>query len=289
MNDYLVGNTLTERAMSGFPVSIGTALALESIFPPSQPPYDPDRSIPTKVDLSLYNSFWINLTTLFRNLSSAVSKEAFLQASVEQLVETLFEEMEVIENLFKHEWGDGCEVIFFESDYNLLLRSTKLGLSFRVPSTDGQRFYQSRLIETMRWLNKHTDSIISLHDIVSPPHHESALMLTHQPYDLTAYTRFERLDLLESNTGVLKPRALWSTKYNPMSGVSFTNIPFHKKLLFVFGDRVLIKPGPLPLRKQILETAQTRNWHALTSLDKVRLDVSLDIRDPYMVAVFNSL
>lgn len=289
MSTYLSGQTLSERATSGFPLSIGTSLALESLFPPTQAVYDPDRKIPNHVNVGQYNSCWINVSTLFRNLHSAVTKEVFAAATVDQLGETLLEEMEVIDNLFKIDLKGGCVPIFYYSDYRDLLRSTRAGLSFRVPSTDGQRTYQTLLVQTLKFLDKHTDEVQHLHDTVRPKTHETALMLTHQPYDLTAFDRFQRLDLLESNTGILKPRALWHTKYNPMSGADFSRLPFLKKLLFIFGDRVLIKPGPLTMRNQILETAKARNWNAMTTNDKVRVDLSLDVRDPYFLSVFNSL
>lgn len=289
MDNYVAGHTLAERATSGFPLAIGTSLAFESVFPAQQAPYDPSRKIPTQVDLAKYQHCWINVSTLFRNLSSAVSKEAFLGATPQQLADTLLEEIDVIQQLFQIEGRNSCTPKFFYSDYSTLLRRKVPGLSFREPTTDGQKYYHSRLVETIDKIDHLTDSLITVSDVVNPPASDKAFMLTHQPYDLTVYPRFERLDLLESNTGVLKPRALWSSKYNPMSGESFTNLPFLKKLLLVFGDRVLIKPAALVMRRQILDTALKHQWDPRTTLDRVKLTLEVDVRDPYFLSVFNSL
>lgn len=97
---YSLGLTLHDRAVSAFPLSIGTSLAFESVFNGRQEPYDPSRVIPNHVDISNYESCWVNITTLFRNLSSAVEKEAFLGATAERLAATLEEEMGIINDLF---------------------------------------------------------------------------------------------------------------------------------------------------------------------------------------------
>src|SRR5574343_113330 len=120
MNNYVSGQTLNERAVSGFPVSIGTSLALESIFDSTQDPYDPERKIPQRIDVSNYQAFFVNISTLFRNLSSAVDKQAFLSATTGQLTATLEEEIEVITSLFQNEGGGVCKRIFYFSDHSKL-------------------------------------------------------------------------------------------------------------------------------------------------------------------------
>ena len=60
------------------------------------------------------------------------------------------------------------------------------------------------------------------------------------------------------------------------------------RLLLAFGDKVLIKPGPLPLRRQLLETSVKRHWLPVTTEAKVMMDLELDVRDPYMLSIFRS-
>lgn len=287
--NYTPGLTLPERAVSAFPLSIGTSLAFESVFPPSQAPYDPKREIPNRVDLSKYQTCWVNLTTLFRNLVSAITREGFEKATPAELAATIEEEFGVIQSLFQTEGQGHCQVKLYYSTYEKLLTKRVPGLVFRLPHTEVQKFYHEKLEKMIKILEKHTDSIVKFNDAIVPTTHEHAFALTHQPYDLVDYKKFAHLDLLESNTGVLKPRARWNSKYYPMSGQSFVHLPFHKKLLLIMGDKVLVRPAPAILRKQILETSLKRNWTPMTTEAKIVMDLGLDVKDPYMMAVINSI
>jgi len=286
--DYVAGSNLTGRAVSGFPLSIGTSLALESIFAPQQNPYDPLRKIPQQIDLTKYHTFWVNITTLYRNMIGAVSKEAYQSVVAEELCMALEEEMDVINLLFQNEGQNLCKVSYYYGAYESLEKEKTPGFGLRKPTTPSQIHYQGLLEHVLKLLQKRTDTIHVFKDAVKPKRRDRALILTHQPYDLVDFKHFDRLDLLESNTGVLKPRALWSTKYNPMSGVSFSNLPFTRKLLMIFGDRYLIKPIG-PVRKLILDVAEKNKWTAVTTEEKVDFDVNRSVRDPYAIAVFKAL
>lgn len=289
MDSYIAGTTLHERAVSAFPLSIGTSLAFESAFPGRQKPYDPDRKIPEPFDPMQYQTCWINLTTLFRNLVSAIDKDAFLKAFPGQLANTLMEEVLIIESLFENEGRGVCQPVYYYSTYEDLKKKQVPGLAFREPSTDNMRQYEAKLLDTIKYIEKQTDSIIRFKDAIMPKQREKAFVLTHQPYDLVNFAQFEQLDLLESNTGVLKPRARWNSKYAAMSGESFVHLPFFRKILLVMGDRVLIKPFPPKVRKEILECSIKRNWTPMTTLEKCLFDLDLDIRDPYTMASIKAL
>ena len=286
---YSLGLTLHDRAVSAFPLSIGTSLAFESVFNGRQEAYDPNRIIPNYIDINNYESCWINITTLFRNLSSAVEKEVFLGATAERLAATLEEEMAVINDLFATEGNNVCKVNYYYSTYEKLLSEKVPGLAFREPSTEGQKYYASRLKETIKILERHSEVLVRFKDSLEPHLREKAFVLTHEPYDLVRWKAFDRLDLLESNTGVLKPRSLWNTKYYPMSGQSFAHLPFLRKLLLVFGDKVMIKPMPMVLRKDVLDVSVKYNWNSATTEEKVNLDLGLGIKDPYALSILRQL
>ncbi len=289
MPDSLSTMTLPERAVSAFPLSIGTSLAFESVFPGRQPPFDPDRQIPVHVDLTQYNTCWINITTLFRNMSSALDKETFLGAKPAMLAATLEEEISVIQSLFEMEGNNTCKVELYYSTYDKLMSRKVLGLDFRTPSTDGQRFYHGQLQDTLKLMERHTDTIQKMNDGLMPVHRSKAFVLTHQPYDLTHWNRFDHLDLLESNTGLLKPRSTWGSKFYPMSGQSFAHLPFHRKLLLIFGDKSLIKPMSMILRKQILDISVAYDWKPNTTMEKINLNIGLAIKDPFTLSILHAL
>ncbi len=68
-------NLLLQRTVSGFPLSIGTGLALESILEPVQEVYDPQRVVPEKIKLNKYDAIWFNIDTLVRNIVGSVPTE----------------------------------------------------------------------------------------------------------------------------------------------------------------------------------------------------------------------
>ena len=106
-------SVLTNRTMSSFPLSIGTALAMETFFNNRILPYDPERQIPDRVDVSLYSTIYINVGTLLRNLMGALPPEAVVTVDVTSVIDTLYTEIEVIESLFSVEGGDLCKQVFY--------------------------------------------------------------------------------------------------------------------------------------------------------------------------------
>ncbi len=72
-----MSNPLHLRTVSGFALSISTALAFESIFTPRQAVYDPGRVIPSRIPISRYGFLWINVLTLVRNAYNALDRSLY--------------------------------------------------------------------------------------------------------------------------------------------------------------------------------------------------------------------
>lgn len=288
-DNYVAGTTLASRTVSAFPLSIGTSLAFESVFFPRQPSYDPERQIPNRVEVVQYQSCWINVLTLIRNITGAVEKEVMQHATPSAIADTLCEEIEVIESLFQHEGMGVCKPYFYHSTYKDLRKIRVPGFGLRDPSTQNQLAYQAMVDNVLREMDRRTDQIRTFNDTIKPPMKDKGLIVTHLPYDLLSQKSFEQLDLLESHTGILKTKHAWNSKYSPMAGKSFASLPFHRKLLLIFGDRYLIKPMAGKIREAVLECADKRNWTPLTTEDKVKLDLSIDFKDPVHIQVFAAL
>lgn len=286
------GLALANRIMSGFPLSVGTSHALESLFPATQRPYDPERKIPNQVDAGKYQVCYINITTLFRNLVSALEGKEFEVSSVEDLTATIEEEIDVINSLF-HMNAQHCQVVYYYCTYkelkNQVARQTVKLVNLREPSTVNQRYFAEIQQKVIALLEKHTDTIRVFSDGLEPKEYADAVVITHLPYDLVHFNKFSSIDLLESNTGILKPRYLWYTKYNKMANVDLSHIPFHRKLLLCFGDKTMIQSTPAVLRKTIIETATKHNWNSMTTKQKVELDMSLSVSDPFMAASWKAI
>lgn len=284
------GSSLSNRAVSGFAISIATSMALESIFAPRQKPYDPSRPIPQRIDINKYQEIWINLFTLFRNISGAVDKEVFVSAAEEELKDVLLFELEIIESLFQVEGSGFCKPRFYFCTYDdLYLGRVNKFVKVRHDKTEYQKIFKAKLMKTMDLLVKERSDLFMFNTEIETKQRTNSLILTHVPHDYTSFHRFSKLDLLESHTGVLKPRYVWYTKYYPVGDMDLSHIPFHKKLLFIFGDKVLIQPMDIRLRRQIVDLAKRRQWTQLTTITKVDFDFNLDIKEPFVLEVLRSL
>ena len=279
----MTGDSIHARAISAFPISIATSLAMESLFKPQLTPYDPDRQIPNIVDVTKYSEIWINAQTLFRNMVGAMNKEALMQTSETEFRDAILQEMEVINSLFQIEGQGLCKPRYYYCDYKHLYTKTDKAIRFREDKTEGQKFLRYKLDVTMELLNKYTEDLRKFDSEVLPSSRSTSMILTHIPYDLLSSKRFTKLDLLESNTGRLKPRNMWYSKYYPIGDADMSIFPFTRKLLLVFGDKAQIQPSDMKLRKLIHEIAVKRKWTPATTSEKIKFDFELDIKEPYIL------
>lgn len=276
----LPDGTLSGRVVGGFPLSVATSLAFESIFSPRQAPYDPQRIVPDEIVLSTYQECYINIATLFRNMKGATEKSAFANASPMELKYALETEMDVINSLFSIEGNNVCKPRFYHCTYRTLESSLPRGVEMRKDSSDGQKQYTYRLEKTLELLERSSDEILRFDKTIRPPKKVNALLISHAPYDLLSHSLFNEFHLLESMTGRLKRKYSWNTKYFPVGELNMTILPFHRKLLMLFGDRVLIHPGDMKLRRLVMEIAAMRQWNPMTTVSKIDLDFQVEIRDP---------
>lgn len=269
---------LANRRISAFPLSIGTSLAFESLFKGRLDPYDPDRRIPEKVDIFQYDQFWINISTLYRNLVDSVNRELFYSINYEALADTVAMEMEIIDSILQHEGQGRCRAVYYFCNYASFRDFQKpFPVHYRRDVSEFKQMFISKLLNVVGRLMRDRVNP-NLMFSPSPIHPESllvrGLILTHIPYDLLSYPHFESLDLLESNTGALKRRSDWWSKYHAVGKRTLEKkLPFVKPLLFVFGDRVQFHPMDLTWRHQILDIGELHRWTSLTSLEKIKLDI----------------
>lgn len=280
--------SLFERTVSGFPLSISTALAFESLFPPREEVYDPERKIPEKVDISKYTQMWVNVDTLFRNLTQSVTGTVLADAGYKEAASVLIDEMDTIASLLAVEGQGIATPIFYACDYPHALANTPKMITLRKPDTGKQLHYSDLRNKTMKELKKLRSDIKFFQGGLRSTGPTSSLILTHVPFDLLSYKQFSILELLESNTGKLKRQQQWNSKYYPIPKRDMSILPWMRSLLFILGDKVNFVPSPMSLRAQIMDCAQKREWTPLTTKDKVLLDLRLDLH-PFDYAVFSKV
>lgn len=280
---------LAARTVSAFPLSIGTSLAFESLSQSGGTPYDEKREIPQIVDLKRYDSFWINLSTLFRNLYGSVPSKDAEGLIAQDCSDALLVEMELIEEIIRSETNDSVKVHFFISNYHNL-KSLSSQASLRVPNTPKQINYFKLHDAALQIIinTRHTQSqdVHIYENKLKPKWYPKALILTHIAYDLVNFSKFSILELIESHTGILKKRNTWYTKYYQSEDLSM--IPFEERLLKFFGDNHTFKPFPIKARKTIAELAIDRRWTWATTESKITADIS-SLNDQLLAQVIKNL
>ena len=279
---------LAGRATSAFPVSIGTSLSLESISDSGGAPYDPDRQIPQKINIRDYDSFWINLSTLFRNLYSAVPRSDIQSARPEDCADAMLQEMQFIDGLIQAESVSLTKTHYYVCSYKTVKQRYPKA-NVRGVITDNQIAYKLKHDKTIQLvLNMYHDQTkLEITDMdLKPVHYPTTLILTHQAHDLLSHPKFKRLDLLESFTGKLKKKNLWYTKYS--NGEHLGMMPFDRVLMQVFGDSDLFHPMSIKLRNDIIELAKAKHWTFATTKDKIHADIRT-LKNQYASFIIDTL
>jgi hypothetical protein len=288
----IVTGPLAERTVSAFPLSIGTSLAFESLFAGRNTPYDTSREIPEVIKIANYKELWINLSTLYRNIVGAIDKLTILRIDAVEMADCIEQEIEVIQSLLKEEGMGVCTAVFYFCDYHTLYtKKHHNAVKMRVDNTDYQKIYTNLLLLTMKQL-KDRDAGHQYHwldDTLKSSSVSPTLLISHVTYDLLSYKHFRKLDLLETHTGKLKTRAQWYSKYAPLSKEDLSTLPFTRKLLFIFGDKVMFSPMDIRFRKMILEISRSRQWNPMTTEDKIKMDLDLSLTERYLYEMYLAL
>ena len=265
---------IAEREVGQYPLSVATSLALEGATG-IHPDHDPKVK---KAPLLEYGELWINLRTLFRNFMGALPKDVAGGVVPRQIDEALRDEMEQIKSIVKQFTHDRCKVVFYVSNYagmkekypHAKIRSPETG-------TDKQQEYMVIKNQTLEMMLKSLEQqggedvrVFKLK--LFPQQQAKTLIFTHFAYDLLSWKAFSSLDLLESNTGNVKKRPQWYTKYQ--NGRELSMIPFREDFIQVFGDSRTFFQMPIRIRKQVIDLATQYNWSAVTTDDKIRQNVS---------------
>lgn len=286
----MITSALSKRTMSAFYLSIGTSLSFESLFSGSMQPYDLGRVIPQMVDINQYDELWINLFTMFRNIVGSVPSIEVSRLTPEDIGYVLSEEVETIEEILKSNTGGAVLPVFYTSAYADLEKTYKHA-KIRTDNTERQKQMTDLLGQTLSVFYKShkldkTHRRFKLHLTSEGQSRKKILLLSNYAFDLLSYKAFDRMDLLESHTGILKERAKWHTKY--IDGKMLNRLPFNSCFLQVFGDTQTFRPMDKQLRDDILGVAQASNWNPLTTDERVRFTLQ-NLKNPFFKTIINDM
>lgn len=270
-----------EREMGKFPISIGTSLALEGalgIYPDN--PVSPPPLFGVK-------NLMINVATLVRNIYQCLDSAMKDIVLPDHIYDAAIEEMKIIKAIIDKEARPGTRLTFYHCSYRGLDKMFR-GAKLRTDPTAKQLSYMLIEKAVLKRIIQEARNIDLLDfDVTLSGAFPSSMILTHLPVDLLSYRNFERLELLESHTGKVKPRTQWYTKLT--NGKEHPNIPFHKLTLQVFGDGGgQFLSNTHALKKEVLSLANTYSWTPVTTNERI-LDCVGKITDPVTRGLLRAL
>jgi len=265
------------------PVSIATALALESAFGISEERPE-HKAKPPILDS---DALWINVRTLIRNVLGAIPSANQTHVFPDPLLDAITAELQVISNAVQQYTHGRCKVVPYALSYKSL--NQKYPHCFhREPKTEKQHFNAALEQNLLNKLEEmFLDYMVVTGDLKLPETRDNALIITHMPVDLLSRYSFTRLRLLESHTGKIKGSSAWNSKLT--GGKDLQRMPFNHVTLQFFGDGVHFNTFPNKEKKQIIELADARRWNPTTTLDKMRMDISAEPLHPQFKAILLSM
>lgn len=284
-------NPIVERKVSGFQLSISTGMAMETLFDLRATAYDPDRTPPPRASLADYDSLWINVDTLLRNIINASTYGDARELRPEMVGGALEEEIDLIQNLCSIEGKGQLTPFFYATNYTDYFRKKSPEYKPRVPTSGKQVAWFQALDGGRNFTIKNGAAISEFGHtgLVPKQPGERILIISHLPPDLLSYRDFGKMELLESHTGVIKTRRQWNTKYHPLGPEKFENMPWCRPLLCYLGDKYVFAPLSINVRKKLLELSQRRKWTPMTEPATVHNDCMTKINDDNILRVLRQI
>jgi len=246
-------STLDNRTLSSFGVSIGTGLALESLFTPTTPRYDETREIPVNVKPTDYKIHAYNVYTILRNIVAATGeKDKYVVYKDKHLKDMLTDEVNIIKSLYE---GIDVEVVFYTEDYKKVFKRMNAGKDVKVT-----RAYEEYV--TMSGIYQSLDKL--------PSSTKKILVFTSYASDIMV--KGSNYSLLESHTGKVKDMSTLNSKYHPIGKRDMSVFPVNKLLLYLLGDKYIVRPSKLSVRMKLHEIAIEKHWNYKTTESKVKYD-----------------
>lgn len=250
---------LLNRDVSGFPLSVGTGLAMETLFTPTQESVN-ENPEEEKLDLSKYDLYAVNVNTIFRNILNSFKFHDVMQIHPRFIYHLLLEEITFLQGFFE---SNNVKLELYINSYKFFKDTYKDKL--RKSSTDKQFLVDTFTDYAMKQIVKDIPNINMFSKHVAFDKKSKILLLSHIPADLLSYSRYGTFDLLESHTGQIKTRRHWNSKYFKIPGKDMSFLPFMEYLLTTFGDNVMFKPSPVKDRISLHEQLEKKGVNPLTS------------------------
>lgn len=285
VKSYVTDNDLPKIyegiVMGSTGTSVGTHLALESIFTKAiEIKFDDTREIPT-ADIDKYKFHIWNIYTIVRNLLQAIPYKNKHDILMDKFFPKLLSR-EVNNIATMYMFDTDCKPLLFFPDYTKIYR----GMNMNKKEGYTKVYEEHMMVKDVLTKFKNSGMLKSVNDgkgYKLPKLEGKVLLTTNLSVDLC---NSGDIEILDSHTGTVKKKYQFNSKYHPIGTDKLEYIPFIEKLLYVLGDRTIIKPMNIVIRRDLTDLAGRCKWTARTSYDKVSYDI-LNKASPTLQATFS--
>lgn len=259
--------TTLDRTVGSSGISIGTHLALESLFGDQMLLYDEEREF-EKININNYDTHVYNIFTLLRNLvnsfNNIADKSQIYQAN--GLYKLLSKEILLIA---QHYNNKKCKPVLFYPDYDNVYKKYNANKNPVEHNMYKEHTLQREILKNIS--KKHNINSINNGNGPKLPYIKGKVLITtHIPYDLLSTNN---IDLLESHTGRLRKRSSFNSKYHSVGQLDLSHLPYLEELLYILGDGIFIGITPLSIRRALIELSIKSKWTVRTTSVKVNHDL----------------
>lgn len=244
----------------------------------------PNEDLLRSLNLEQYTRIYINVATLVRNIINSIDTIEIYTLVGKDIIQALIEDCNNLQRPLEN-----FELVFYKVDYLSLMKDPNLQLLNPWTLKTDKQFYKASLTgELINLLVKSQQiPIVEFKHTFKDDVTEAAgkgMVITHVPYDLLAYKKLNFDMLLESNTGKLKLRKEWYTKYKDSKYLK--PLPFNIQYLFTLGDNHLFN-SIRPFRDELITLSE--KYKMDPSSTKAKVDYALKSASPEYKKVIESI
>lgn len=246
------------RELGDLGMSIGTSLAFESQE--------------GQFNLATTDNLYINLRTLVRNAIGAYDKDDLDRYKVDPVVEAVVSDLKAMGSAMKDiAKMKAVNLVIYYPSYNGL-KSKFPKADLWEPTKEKQKAYQSLMEKVVKEIKAKFPNVIKDIDYRIPDFSGKCTVITHHAVDLTTTEGYQRLSLLETHSGIVKPYILWNTKLT--GGPELYNIPLNTFTIQIFGDRSTnFKSSSKAIKDLVKNLADVGKWTTASTMSRIRSTV----------------
>jgi len=258
----MLSKLIEDRTVTSLGISIGTGLALETLFrdkklgdKPKLEIYDPKRKLPKAVNPDDYQTHIYNIYTLFRNVIGSIKYNVKDELAGDSRVhDQLLNDMYLLIELYNNTTAD---IAFYLPDYASIYARFDRGKKGSVYAPYSVHSFIESNIKRLAF----PGTVIKGKPTgLLPRTAGKILLLSHYTIDLLSVKNIPDLSLLESHTGKIKTKVEFGTKYHPIGKRDLTHLPINPKLLYMLGDKTIVRPYDIKDRRAIYEISIVKHW-----------------------------